>query len=61
MKPLVSGNKYYGKYVALSQFGSWKVISYGSSVRRVIERARKKGYQMPVVFFVPDPNIIYIY
>jgi len=58
MKPLTSNKKHFGKYIAL---GGRKVIAYGKNVGKVIEKARKQGYEVPVIVFVPDPKITHIY
>jgi len=60
---LIQGDasKYHDKYVALAGFNSKKVIAYGKDPRKVIEKARKKGFKEPVIVYVPDPNITYIY
>jgi hypothetical protein len=53
-------SKYHNKYVALAGFNSKKVIAYGKDPGKVIEKARKKGFKVPVIVYVPDPNITYI-
>jgi hypothetical protein len=54
-------SKYYGKYVALASFNNRKIVTYGENPCRVLKKARSKGIENPVIFFVPDPNITYIY
>lgn len=61
IKPLIEGDakKYHGKHVAMiSQ--SKKIIAYGKNLSRVLRKANKSGREY-CTFFVPDPNIIYIY
>ena len=46
--------KYAGKWVALTSFNDKTIVSYGKSISRVFEMARKKGYKNPVIFYVPE-------
>ena len=49
-----NAEKYYGKYVA---FFDKKIISYGKNPSKVFCSAKKKGYEDPVILFVPKPDI----
>ena len=55
------GKKYWDKYVAMDGFNSHKIIAYGKDAGKVIDDARKAGVEVPVVVYVPNPNISYIY
>jgi len=53
--------KYFDKHVALASFSSRKIVAFGEDASQVIEEARNKGYNEPVLFYVPDPNVDQIY
>ncbi len=52
--------KYAGNYIALrfrgKGFINGRVISYGEDPVKVVEEAKSKGYNEPVIFYVPKPN-----
>ena len=50
--------KYKGLWVALT--GSYHVISADKSVRKVIDEAKRKGYEKPTLFKVPNEQIAFI-
>ena len=58
---LKDNKKYDGKYVAIRSFRDKKIISSGTNISKVINKARKKGVKDPIVFFVPKEGMIYIY
>ena len=60
-RPLVTNKKYLGKYVAMQSFNKKKVIASGKDPDGVIERAKRKGFVSPVVFFVPNRDTLNIY
>ena len=52
--------KYAGEYIAFSNFNSKRVIAHDKDLGKVVEKARSKGIETPVIVFVRDPNVIYI-
>jgi hypothetical protein len=58
---LSDGEKYGGQYVATRSFEDKKVISHGSEPSQVFNEARKKGVKEPVVFYVPEKDMVQIY
>ena len=52
--------KYSGQYVAVESFTSKKVIANDKDAAKVCEQARKI-VEDPVVFFVPDPNVGFLF
>ena len=58
---LLKDKKYAGKYVAIEDFGSEKVIASGESPQEAYTKAIEKGRKDPVVFFVPFENMVQIY
>lgn len=63
VKPVVIkvSEKHLEKYVAFADFNNKKIIAYGKDPGKVIEEARKKGYQEPVLMYIRDPRKTYIY
>jgi hypothetical protein len=58
---LVTEEKYQGKYVALESFNKNKVVAWGDDPSKVIHQARKKGAKSPVLVFVPEKGVSYVY
>ena len=44
---------YRGKWVALAGPTSNKVVASGKNLKKVVEEAEKKGYEMPVLAQIP--------
>ena len=55
------GIKYSGQYVCFEKFDSKKVVAANKDPLLAIAEAKQKGYQNPVVFFVPPTDNIQIY
>lgn len=58
---LKDGNKYSGNYVATKSFSDRAVINYGKDLSSVYNEAVKRGIVNPVVFYVPEKNMVQIY
>lgn len=58
---LVREKKYEGKYVAMESFSGHKVVASGATPSSVLERARGKGYETPVLVYIPKKNLTHIY
>ena len=50
--------KYRGLWVAL--INDTEVVSADKSVRKVVEDAKKKGYDQPLLFKVPNNNLPFV-
>ena len=50
--------KYKGLWVAL--INDTEVVSADKSVRKVVEDAKKKGYDQPLLFKVPNNNLPFV-
>lgn len=61
VKTLIKGNRYSGRYVSMRDFNDSKVIGYGNTPQQAFEKAVKKGYNNPVVVFVPLKGMAQIY
>ena len=53
---LVTGAKYQGKWVALLNFNSRKVVAAGRSPTAVLQRARKAGALRSVLVYMPKDD-----
>ena len=50
----IYGNrKYKGKWVAVEGPDSNKVVSYGKTLDEVLKKAKKKGFDLPLVTQIP--------
>ena len=47
--------------VALKSGSDGKIISYGTKVKSVVDEAKKKGVDDPIIMFVPKKGHRYIY
>lgn len=50
---------YKGKWVALKD-DEKSVIAFGKTIKEVMEKSKKKGFDLPILFRVPTENIAYI-
>lgn len=58
---LVKDKQYAGKYVAIEDFGSSKVVGNGQTPQEAYKEATLRGYSNPVIVFVPLKNLVQIY
>lgn len=52
-------NKYKGLWVALKDDNK-TVVASGKTVKEVMEKAKKRGFQEPILFKVPTKIVLYI-
>jgi Family of unknown function (DUF5678) len=52
---------YSGKYVATEHFNDFNVIASGKNIESVLKKTITKGIKNPVIFYVPERNIVNIY
>lgn len=55
------GKKYGGLFVAKKTFQDQEVISSGDNPVSVLEEAKKRGIEDPVVMFVPKEGMVNVY
>jgi Family of unknown function (DUF5678) len=55
------GEKYSGKYVATRSFKDKAAVCSGKDLVDVLNRAKAKGVKDPVVFYVPEKDMVHIY
>lgn len=53
--------RYIDHYVAQASFEGGNVIAFDKDLIRTYEKAIKKGYEHPVIFYVLNPLISQIY
>ena len=58
---LVTEQKYQGKYIAYRSLNERKILASSSDAGRAMASARKKGVSEPVVVFVPNCEVGYMY
>lgn len=58
---IVTDKRYEGKFVALRSLADTTVIAYGDDPSEVSSLAAEKGIQEPVIFFVPESDVICAY
>lgn len=56
-----NGEKYGGQYVATRSFKDSTVVAHGTDFIRVHSQAKEKGIENPVVFYVPQKDMVHIY
>ena len=58
---LIKDTRYTGRYVAIKDFNDNTVISDGKEPQEAYKKAVEKGYNNPVVLFVPLKDMVQIY
>ena len=58
---LINDTRYSGQYVATASFNEQDVIASGDSPEIVLRESHKKGINSPVIFFVPEHNLVNVY
>lgn len=53
--------QYHDKYVALTNFIERDVVGYDKKISKAIKKARRNGYDNPVVVYCPSPGISQIF
>ncbi len=52
---------YSGQFVATKSFVDKEVICYGNDPVKVSAQAKQKGIDDPVVFYIPQKDVVQIY
>jgi len=58
---VVTEEGYEGKYVALRSLTDRKVVASGDDPAEVLEAAKQQGAASPVIVFVPESDMTFIY
>jgi len=60
-KALVTTEEFNGRYVAMKDFDDNTVVGVGNDPDKALEDAASKGYENPVLLYVPEKEIVHIY
>ena len=60
-KVLVNSDQYNGRYVAMKSFDDHTVIGVGEDPETAIKEALSKGFDNPVLLYIPEKEIVHIY
>jgi len=58
---LIKDRKYNGRYVAIKDFNDNTVISDGPDPQQAYQKAVEKGFNYPVILFIPLKDMVQIY
>ncbi len=58
---ITANKKYAGKFVAMPSFNSRRVLASGRDPAHVREKAVRKGFQSPVVVFIPGHKMYCVF
>ncbi len=58
---LITDEKYDGKYVALRSLIDREVVASGNDPLNVMDTAKEKGIVSPVVFYIPEHDVTFVY
>lgn len=60
-KVLVNSDEYNGCYVAMRSFEDHTIIGVGDDPETAMKDALSKGYQDPVLLYIPEKDVVHIY
>jgi len=60
-KVFVNSDQYNGCYVAMKSFDDYTIIGVGDDPETAIKEALSKGYNDPVLLYIPEKEIVHIY
>jgi len=58
---LLDTEKYNGRYVALKSFEDHTVVGVGDDPESALNDARAKGFDSPILLYVPEKEVVHIY
>jgi len=58
---LVKDDAYKGEYVAVADVKKNRVVGHGMAPQEALDMARSKGYEDPVLIYVPEKDSVHIY
>lgn len=58
---LVGSDKYDGQYIAMVSAKDDTIVGSGITPEEALNEARKKNVQAPILFYVPEKEVVYIY
>ena len=60
-KALVTTDEYNGRYVAMKSFDDNTIVGVGDDPEKALKEAEKKGFENPVLLYIPEKDIVHIY
>ena len=60
-KVLVNSDKYAGQYIAMVSAEDNTIVCSGILPEEALNEARKQNVQAPILFYVPEKEVVYIY
>lgn len=60
-KPIVRNSRYSNCFVAMPSFKSGRVVAHGPKASAVRQQAVDKGYDTPVLLFIPPKGAVCLY
>ncbi|MCK8603325.1 DUF5678 domain-containing protein [Desulfoferrobacter suflitae] len=60
-KVLVTSEEYDGRYVAMKGFDDNTIVGVGDDPETALEDAAAKGYENPVLLYVPEKEVVHVY
>jgi hypothetical protein len=58
---LINTNEYNGRYVAIKSFDDFTTVGAGDVPETALKDAQLKGYDNPVLLYVPENEVVHIY
>ena len=58
---LINSEKYNWRYVAMKSFEDHTIIGSGEDPESALKEAAAKGYESPVLLYVPEKEVVHIY
>ena len=60
-KILVSTDEFSGRYVAMKSFEDNTIVGVGDDPDRALKEAEARGFNNPVLLYVPEKDLVHIY
>lgn len=60
-KILIANEKFNGRYVAMKSFEDSTIVGSGDDPAQALKDAEEKGFEDPVVLYVPEKGLVHIY
>jgi len=60
-KILVSTDEFSGRYVAMKSFEDNTIVGVGDDPERALKEAEARGFNNPVLLYVPEKDLVHIY
>ncbi len=58
---LLQTDRYNGRWVAMKSFENHTVVGVGDDPEAALHDARAHGHENPVILYIPEKEVVYIY